>query len=178
LLNEGGLSINHTTIMRWVHRLGPELSKRCRPFLKTTNSSFRCDETYIKVKGKWKYLYRAVDSKGQTLYFLTAKRNHQAAIRFFTKLLGNTNRPQPRVINTDKNPAYPIAIESLKDNEILSQSTRLRKSNYLNNVIEQDHRRIKRYIRHSSWFQSFKTASVTINTYEKMHMIHRVKYVV
>jgi IS6 family transposase len=160
--------------MRWVHRLGPELTKRCRRFLKRTNSSFRCDETYVKVKGKWKYLYRAVDSKGQTLDFLlTAKRNHHAAIRFFTKLLANTNVTQPRVINTDKNPAYPIAIENLKDNEVLFQSTKIRKYKYINNVIEQDHRRIKRYIRHSSWFQSFKTASFTISAYETMHMIHK-----
>ncbi len=87
MVNERGLDVNHTTIFRWVQRYGPELETRCRPHLRPTNDSWRVDETYISVKGKWKYLYRAVDSDGNTLDFLlTAKRDATTAKRFFRKV--------------------------------------------------------------------------------------------
>ena len=103
-------------IWRWVQAYAPELNKRCRPHLKPTNKSYRTDETYIKVKGEDKYLYRAVDSTGQTIDFLlTAKRDAAAAKRFFRKALSAPGNPVPRVINVDKNPAFPPAVEALKD---------------------------------------------------------------
>ena len=102
-------------IWRSVQAYAAELNKRCRPHLKATNKSYRVDETYIKVKGQEKYLYRAVDSTGQTIDFLlTAKRDAAAAKRFFRKVFRSSNNPIPRVINVDKNPAYPAAIRALK----------------------------------------------------------------
>ena len=93
----------------------PELNKRCRPYLKPTNKSYRIDETYIKVKGQDKYLYRALDSTGQTIDFLlTAKRDAAAAKRFLRRAIEASGNPMPRVMNVDKNPAYPAAVETLK----------------------------------------------------------------
>ena len=110
-----GLSISHTTIMRWVHQYGPKLDKRIRRHLKQTNDSWRVDETYIKVKDQWMYLYRAVDSKRNTIDFCLGKtRDQKAAKRFFKKALRSFHVSKPRVITVDKNPVYPIAIEQLK----------------------------------------------------------------
>ena len=112
MMRERGLSLDHTTIYRWVQAYAPELEKRIRPHLRLTNDSYRVDETYIKIKGKWKYLYRAVDSTGQTIDFiLSAKRDAKTAKRFFRKMLKAAPHSSPRVINVDKNPAYPPAIE-------------------------------------------------------------------
>ena len=103
------------------------------------------DETYIRVKGKWVYLYRAVDSSGATIDFLlSAKRDAAAAERFLAKALGGENHPAPRVINTDEHAGYPPAIVRLKAEEALKENCRHRPVQYLNNVLEQDHRAIKR----------------------------------
>jgi transposase, IS6 family len=111
LLAERGLLVDHVTVWRWVQRYAPELERRLRSRLKPTNDSWRVDETYVRVKGKWIYLYRAVDSTGATIEFLlSAKRDAAAAERFLTKALGGENHPAPRVINTDKHAAYPPAI--------------------------------------------------------------------
>jgi IS6 family transposase len=111
LLAERGLLVDHVTVWRWVQRYAPELERRLRSRLKPTNDSWRVDETYVRVKGKWIYLYRAVDSTGATIDFLlSAKRDAAAAERFLTKALGGENHPAPRVINTDKHAAYPPAI--------------------------------------------------------------------
>ena len=116
MMNERGLSIDHTTIYRWVQAYAPELERRIRPHLSLTNDSYRVDETYIKVKGAWKYLYRAVDSTGQTIDFmLSAKRDARAAKRFFRKMLKAAKHQSPRVINVDRNKAYPLAVEELKE---------------------------------------------------------------
>jgi IS6 family transposase len=110
IMLERGLHVDHTTIYRWVQHYGPELEKRCRPHLKTTTDSWRVDETYIKIKGVWTYLYRAVDSAGNTLdFWLSATRNTEAARRFFNRALTATHTVTPRVINVDKNAAYPKA---------------------------------------------------------------------
>jgi transposase-like protein len=115
MMLERGLSVAHSTICRWVHTYSPEIDKRTRPFLKPTNDSWRVDETYIKVNGECKYLYRAIDSEGNTLDFmLSAKRNKKAAKRFFKKVLKTKHSKSPRVINTDKDKAYPPAIKELK----------------------------------------------------------------
>src|SRR5215471_432323 len=120
LLAECGVKVDPSCIWRWVQVYAPELNRRCRPHLKPTNKSYRTDETYIKVKGEDKYLYRAVDSTGQTIEFLlTAKRDAAAAKRFFRRALSSPGNPVPRVINVDKNPAYPAAVEALKAEGIL-----------------------------------------------------------
>jgi transposase-like protein len=114
LLAERGLSVDHVTVWRWVQRYAPELERRLRRHLKPTNDSWRVDETYVRVKGKWVYLYRAVDSSGATIDFLlSAKRDAATAQRFLTKALGGQNHPEPRVINSDKHAAYPPAIAVL-----------------------------------------------------------------
>ena len=106
---ERGIKVDHTTIIRWVHRYSPEIEKRIRRHLRPTNDSWRVDETYIKVKGKWKYFYRAVDSNGDTIDFmLSSKRNLKAAKRFFKKALSSNHNQIPRVITVDKNPAYHL----------------------------------------------------------------------
>src|ERR1700761_263194 len=120
LLAERGIAVDHVTLWRWVQRYAPELEKRLRKRLKATNDSWRVDETYVRVKGQWRYLYRAVDSTGATIDFLlSAKRDAAAAERFLTKALGGENHPAPRVINTDKHAAYPPAIVELKAGRVL-----------------------------------------------------------
>ncbi|GHO62949.1 transposase [Ktedonobacter sp. SOSP1-52] len=168
-MQERELHVDHTTIYRWVQHYTPELEKRCRPYLKTCNDSWRVDETYVKVKEVWMHLYRAVDSDGQTLEFLLRPtRDAQSAQAFFLKALASTARsvsqadtlkkqaPQsialadpnimsaPRVVNVDKNAAYPKAMADLKVAGILPASVELRQVKYLNNLIEQDHWFIKR----------------------------------
>ena len=158
----------------WVQVYSPELDKRCRPYLRRTNKSYRVDETYIKVHGEQKYLYRAVDSTGQTIDFLlTAKRDAAAAKRFFRKAFQSPGNPSPRVINVDKNPAYPAAIRELKTEGRLSKRCRTRQCRYLNNIVEQDHRTVKRRARLAMGYGSFRTAWKTLQGIEAMHMINK-----
>ena len=174
MMEERGLAASHTTIMRWVHQYSPELKKRLKKILKQSTDSYRIDETYIKVKGIWHYLYRAVDSDGNTLdWMLSKKRNQDAAEKFFKKLLINDSCLAPRVMNVDKNAAYPPAFNTLKGNRLISKETQLRQVKYLNNIIEQDHRFSKRRIMYSQWLQTFKTARATISGYESIHMIRK-----
>jgi len=171
---ERSLTVDHTTVYRWVQTYAPELEKRCRVYLRPTNDSWRVDETYIQVKGEWKYLYRAVDSLGNTLDFLlSAKRDARAAQRFFRKALKASHNSKPRVINVDKNAAYPRAFEQLKVEETLSKSCGLRQNKYLNNRVEQDHRFIKRLVNLGMGFGSFNTARRTLKGYEAMNMIRK-----
>jgi transposase, IS6 family len=174
MMAERGVEVDHTTIMRWVHQYSPEMEKKVRRYLRPTNDSWRVDETYIKVKGEYKYLYRAVDSIGNTIDFmLSAKRDRKAAKRFFRKALGSNHNHAPRVITVDKNPAYPIAIHELKNDGILPKNVGLRQIKYLNNIIEQDHRPIKRIVSPMLGFQSFHTANKTLKGIEIMHMIKK-----
>src|SRR5919202_752036 len=104
IMAERNLSVDHVTIGRWFQRYAPELNRLCRPELRKTNASWRCDETYIRVAGTWTYLYRAVDSTGATIDFLlSARRDAAAAERFFQKALRTPGHPRPRVINVDAN---------------------------------------------------------------------------
>jgi IS6 family transposase len=174
IMLERGLHIDHTTIYRWVQHYAPELEKRCRPHLKATNDSWRVDETYVKVKKVWMYLYRAVDSQGNTLEFLlSATRDAQAVKRFFQRTLGSSQAVIPRVITVDKNAAYPKAFRELKADGIMPISCELRQSKYLNNLVEQDHRFIKRLVKPGMGFFSFHTAWRTLQGYEVIHMIRK-----
>ena len=124
--------------------------------------------------GKWVYFYRAVDSTGATIDFLlSAKRDEAAAERFLAKALGGENHPAPRVINTDKHAAYPPAIAELKADGVLDENSKHRPVQYLNNILEQDHRAIKRRVRASQHFRSFWGAWRTIAGYEAIHMIRK-----
>lgn len=173
-MQERGVEVDHSTINRWVLKFAPEIDKRIRRFLNPTNDSWRVDETCIKVGGEWKYLYRAVDSEGNTLDFmLSAKRDGKAAARFFRKVLGAKHTQTPRVITVDKNAAYPVAMDELKEDPTLKAETELRQRKYLNNVIEQDHRNIKRIVKPMLGFQSFNTARRTLCGVEAMAMIRK-----
>jgi IS6 family transposase len=162
-LGERGVDVDSSCIWRWVQAYAPELNKRCRPYLKPTNKSYRIDETYIKVKGQDKYLYRALDSTGQTIDFLlTAKRDAAAAKRFLMKAIEASGNPMPRVMNVDKNPAYPAAVEALKVEGYLPGRVRRRQCKYLNNVIEQDHRTVKKRVWLAKGYGSFQSAWRTL----------------
>ena len=174
IMGERGLSVDHTTIYRWVQQYAPEMEKRCRSHLKATTDSWRVDETSIKVKKQWMYLYRAVDSAGNTLDFrLSPTRDAHAATQFFLKTLAASHTTEPRVINVDKHAAYPKAFNELKAEEHLPTSSELRQVNYLNNLIEQDHRFIKRLTKPGMGFFSFETAWRTLQGFEIMNMIRK-----
>ncbi len=137
---------------------------------KQTNDSWRV----IKVKGQWMYLYRAVDSRGHTIDFLLSQtRDQKAAKRFFKKALRSFHVSKPRVITVDKNPAYPIAIEQLKKEKNIPDGMQLRQQKYLNNIVEQDHRFIKKRIRSMLGFKCFDTATFILSGVEAMHMIKK-----
>ena len=140
-----GVEVDHSTLSRWVQKYAPELDKRCRPHLKSTNDSWRVDETYIKVKertgiciGLW--ILKAIP----WTFYLQRSQDAQAAKRFFRKALQATHTQEPRVINVEKNAAYPKAIDQMKAKEELSKSVELTQNKYLNNQVEQEHRFIKR----------------------------------
>jgi transposase, IS6 family len=174
MMSERGWPVDHRTIHRWVLQFGPELDKRCRPHLKPTNDSWKVDEIYIKVGGIWQYLYQAVDSDGQTLDFLLSpRRDAVSAECFLRQALFSEHPTPPRVINTDKNPAYPKAVADLQAQGRLSISTTLRQVKYLNNLIEQDPRLIKRLSKPGLGFKSWRTAWRTIRGYESMNMIRK-----
>ncbi|PGA90025.1 IS6 family transposase [Bacillus toyonensis] len=174
MMEERGLSLAHTTIMRWVHQYGPELNKRIRRHLKQTNDSWKVDETYIKIKRKDMYLYRAVDSEGNTIdFYLSKKRDTKAAKTFFKKALATCHGTISRVINVDGDKAYPPAIRELKQENSLPSSILLRIKKYLNNMIEQDHRFIKKRIWNMLSLQSFCTAKKMIAGLEAMYMIKK-----
>lgn len=179
LMHERGLPTHHSCVFRWVQVYAPELDKRCRPYRKPTNKSYRVDETDLKVKGQIKYLYRAVDSTGQTIDFLlTAQRDACAAKRFFRKAFEAPGNPVPRVINVDKNAAYPVAVKELKAEGTLSRRCRLRQCRYLNNIVEQSHRFVKRRMRLAMGYSSFRTAWRTLQGIEAVNMMNkgRVKW--
>jgi transposase-like protein len=174
LLTERGLEADHTTIWRWVQRYGPELEQRMRRHLKPTNKSWRVDETYVRVKGRWCYLYRAIDSWGATIDFLlSALRDAEAAKRLFRKALSDPSHPQPRVINTDQAPIYGSAIPDIKKEGTLRRRCRHRPVQYLNNILEQDHRAIKRRVNAQQGFREFQAERRTIQGYEAIQMIRK-----
>ncbi len=171
---ERGLAISASCVWRWVQIYGPELDKRCRRHLKPTNKSWRLDETYIKVKGQERFLYRAVDSTGQTIDFLlTSRRDAAAAKRFFRRALAHSGNLMPRVINVDKNRAYPVAVQDLKEEGTIRRGCRLRQCKFLNNIVEQDHRNVKRRTWLAKGYGSVPTAWRTLRGIEAMDMIRK-----
>jgi transposase-like protein len=152
--------------------VNPEINQRVRPYLKMSGMSYRVDETYIKVGKTSKYLYRAVDKQGQTIEFmLSAKRAVFAAKRFFKKMMRADHRRLPFSISVDKNAAYPKAFTSSQEEKVLPEDCALRRVKHLNNIIEQDHRFIKKNVRTSQCFKSFHTAERTLEGIEAMNMM-------
>ncbi len=157
MMEERGVEVDHSTINRWVVKYAPELEKEFRKRKKPVGSSWRVDETFVKVKGRWKYLYRAVDKEGATIDFLlTAKRDVKTAKRFFKKAIGSS--AVPKKITIDKSGANKAAAESFNIERRRRKKKKIviRQIKYLNNIVEQDHRAIKRRIRAMLGFKSFR----------------------
>jgi transposase-like protein len=167
------LAVDHTTIWRWVQRYAPVLNQRIRRELRRPNRSWRVDETYLKIAGTWAYLYRAVDSAGETIEFMLSPKRDLIAAKLFLRLALSGGGPPPRVINVDGRPAYPSAVAELQQSGELSCRCRCRTSPYLNNVIEQDHRFIKKRVTASLNFRSAEGACRTIEGYEATHAIRK-----
>ena len=161
IMSERSIALAHTTILRWVQRYVPEFEKLWKRYARPVGGSWRCDETYIKVKGRWTYLYRAVDKQGRTVDFLLSeKRDVAAAKRFFSKAMKN-NGPL-RVITLDAYAASHRAVAEMKSARTMPRRVGVRSNKYLNNIIEQDHRRIKHRIGPMLGFKRFDTAAITI----------------
>jgi putative transposase len=170
MMEERGVEVDHATLNRWVLRYGPQLEAAFRARKRPVGTRWRMDETYVRIKGQWRYLYRAVDKAGRTVDFLlTAKRDRQAALRFLRKAIGQHGTPEKITIN--KSGANAAAMESY--NEEQEADIAIRQIKYLNNIVEQDHRAIKRLIRAMLGFRSFWSAAVTLAGIELMHRIHK-----
>jgi transposase-like protein len=170
LMAERGVQVDHSTINRWVIKYSPQLEEAFHRRKRPVWVSWRLDETYIKVKGEWKYLYRAVDTHGQTIDFLlTEHRDKEAALRFLKKAIRRNGLPE--TITIDGSDANEAAIKSY--NEEHSTAIIIRQVKYLNNIVEQDHRAVKRVTRPLLGFKSFAAAQATLVGIELMPMIKK-----
>ena len=167
MTHERGPSVDHTTAWIWVRRYAPEINKRIRPYLKLAGASYRLDETYVKVGKSWKYLYRALDKEGNTIEFmLNAKRDIPAANRFFKKIMRADHRRLPFSINVDKRASHPEAFAASQEERVLPVDCNLRRTKYLTNIVEQDHRFIRRRWRAIQCFRSLHTAERALEAVE------------
>lgn len=177
MMEERGIDIHHTTIYRWVQHYAPEMEKRLRYYWRHCfDKTWQVDETYIKVKGQWKYLYRAIDSKGRTIeFYLSHTRGLEAAKRFLGKLMKNHLHAsgKPTILNTDKNASYGAAIQLMKEDGDCSLGIKHRQVKYLNNRIEADHGKLKCLVKPVRGFKSMKTAYATIKGFEVMRMFRK-----
>ena len=170
MMAERGVFVDHSTLHRWSIKMLPALAAAFRRRKCSVGRSWRMDETYIKVAGQWKYLYRAVDRDGDTVDFLLrAKRDHAAARAFFERAIDLHGVPEK--ITIDKSGANTAAIASIQADSGLA--IEIRQSKYLNNIVEQDHRAIKRITRPMLGFKSFRCAHILIAGIEVMHMIRK-----
>ena len=170
MMAERGVLVDHSTIHRWAIKMLPVLAAVCRRRKFSVGMSWRMDQTYVKVGGQWKYLYRAVDREGDTIDFLLrAKRDHAAARAFLERAIDLHGVPEK--ITIDKSGANTAAIVSIQADSGLP--IELRQSKYLNNVIEQDHRGVKRITRPMLGFKTFRCARILIAGIEIMHMIRK-----
>ena len=170
IMKERGFEVDHSTINRWVIDYAPQIEAAFQLKKKRPGKRWRMDETYIKVKGKWRYYYRALDKQGNTIDFLlTAKRDKKAALRFFKKAIGRNGKPG--LINIDKSGANKAGIKQF--NRDFNKRIKIRQCKYLNNIIEQDHRRIKRLTRQMVGFKNFHAAQKTLAGIEVMAMIKK-----
>ncbi len=170
MMAEHGVEVDHSTLNRWVLKYVPLLDQEFRARKLPVGSSWRMDETYVRVKGAWKYLYRAVDKTGATVDFLlTAKRDRKAALRFLRKAIGRMERRR----RSRSTRAAPTRRRSKATTTEHKAGIEIRQMKYLNNIVEQDHRAIKRLVRPMLGFKSFRSARVTLAGIELMHMIRK-----
>lgn len=175
IMAERGITVDHSTLHRWIIRLVPLLDKAFRRHKRAVGRRWRMDETYIRVRGQWKYLYRAVDTEGQTIDFLlTAKRDTAAALRFFRKAI--RQHGEPEVVTIDKSGANTAALATINANKSEEEIITIRQNKHLNNLIEQDHRNIKRRIRLMLGFKSFRRAQTLLAGIELINMIRKGQY--
>ncbi|MCY0155013.1 IS6 family transposase [Hoeflea alexandrii] len=178
IMQERGVDVDHASLNRWVVRYSPLIAAQAQTNKRPTAKSWRMDETYIKVKGKWMYHYRAVDRNGQTLDFmLSERRDTPAARRFFRRSIGKNGVPDRIVI--DKSGANLAGLEAV--NVILKftgtgQTIKILQVKYLNNILEQDHRFIKRITGRMLGFKAFHSASATLDGIETAHMIRKGQF--
>ena len=169
-----GVKVDHATIQRWVFKFTPLLEKEFNKRKKAVGKRWRMDETYIKVKGQWRYLYRAVDKQGNTVDFLlTKRRQRMSAQSFLIKAIGNNGKPE--LINIDKSGANKHAIRVY--NKRSFSNIKVRQCRYLNNIVEQDHRFIKKRIIDGLGFKEFESAKRTLTGIEIVHMIKKEQLV-
>jgi transposase, IS6 family len=174
MMQERGIKVDPSTLYRWVQRYAPEIERRIRQYQGSRSGSWRVDETYVRIGGRWKYLFRAVDKHGQFIASkLSDRRDTGAAYRFLRKALKTMSDHPPSSITTDKLASYPKAIRRLQDEGLLSKNVEHRTSKYLNNILEADHGALKRVIRPTRAFPRMKTARVALKGFEVMRMIRR-----
>ncbi|MGE3541548.1 MAG: IS6 family transposase [Candidatus Tectimicrobiota bacterium] len=170
LMEERGVWLDHATVQRWVVKYSPLLEEAFHRPKRAVAVSWRMDETYIKIKGHWYYLYRAVDKQGQTIDFLlTEHRDERAAKRFLTKAIRRHGVPEK--ITIDGSAANKAAIESY--NEEHGTAIEIRQIKYLNNIVEQDHRAVKRVTRPMLGFKAFYAARRTLTGIALLHMLKK-----
>jgi len=172
LLAMRGIKVDHSTIQRWVFKFSKEIEKNMNQRKKQVTNSWRLDETYIKVAGKDRYLYRAVDKQGNTIDFLLTKRRMKgSAQKFLNKAIGNNGKP--RIINIDKSGANTAGIRTWNKRSFTSRNIKIRRVKYLNNIVEQDHRNIKRRIAITTGFKEFESAQRTLAGIEIINIIRK-----
>ena len=170
MMAERGISVDHSTVHRWAIKLLPVLEQEFRRSKRKVGRSWRMDETYLKVKGEWKYLYRAVDKAGDTVDFLLrAHRDKAAARRFFERAIEQNGVPEK--VTIDKSGSNVAALEAI--NAGRRKRIFVRQVKYLNNIVEQDHRAIKRRTRPMLGFKNFRCACILLSGIELMHMIRK-----
>jgi transposase-like protein len=175
MMSECGIRLSHTTILRWVQYYTPEFEKRWKRYAGPVSGSWRMDETYVKVRGEWVYLYRAVDKAGKTVdFFLSRQRDINAAKAFPRKAMNGQSVPTK--VTLDAYAASHRAVADLKDGGELPKRVLVRSSQYLNNLIEQDHRRIKRRLRPMLGLKSFETATIVISGIELAEKIKKGQF--
>jgi transposase-like protein len=176
MMAERGLSLAHTTIMRWIQRYVPEFERRWNRFVRPVAQSWRVDETYVKIKGRWTYLYRAVDKEGKTVDFLLrAKRDSAAAKAFFRRAFRRQGRRPHKITLDGYQASHRAAKEALGEHSEGNQCN-IRPSKYLNNLIEQDHRSIKLRLGPMLGFKTFRRAATTIAGIELIHRIRKGQF--
>jgi transposase-like protein len=176
MMAERGLAVSHTTIMRWVQRFVPVFEKCWNRYARMSGRSWRVDETYVKIRGRWVYLYRAVDRDGNTVDFRLSRKRDVAAAKAFLRKALKTQGRAPLSITLDGYAASHRAVREMPAEDMIWKDTKLRSSKYLNNMIEQDHRGVKSRIAPMLGFKIFKRAAVTIAGIELLHRIRKGQF--